>query len=79
MDLIRKILGRRHASSPAAAAILFRIPEGQGSERVDVRDPTALAQWSATLNVAPERLIRAVIVVGDRLQDVQHHLAMPDA
>jgi hypothetical protein len=46
----------------------------QSVERVDVRDPAALDAWCARLNVTPERLIRAVIVVGDKLPDVQHQL-----
>jgi len=54
--------------------IRFRAPARDALERVDVRDRASLDIWCARLDVSPERLIRAVIVIGDKLPDVQHHL-----
>jgi hypothetical protein len=70
-DLIFK---RRGEHKLYARPLLFRAPTAESIERVDVRDRAALRAWCARLNVSPERLIRAVIVVGDKLPEVQHYL-----
>jgi hypothetical protein len=64
----------RSSELDALEPIRFRAPALDGLERVDVRDRASLDIWCARLDVSPERLIRAVIVVGDKLPDVQHHL-----
>jgi hypothetical protein len=77
MHFFTKIFSRRRLSKPGAPeAVRFRAPAAQSVERVDVRDRAALDEWCARLNIPPERLIRTVIVVGDKLPDVQHHLKM---
>jgi hypothetical protein len=68
---------RRSARADPIAG--FRFADRQDlprPERVNVRDETALRYWCARLDVTPERLITAVIVVGDSLPDVQHHLGL---
>ena len=42
--------------------------------RIDVWDAAVLLEWCKRLGTSPERLIAAVIVMGDQLADVQRHL-----
>jgi hypothetical protein len=72
VSLIFKCWRTRKFDAPLP--LLFRTPTAESIERVDVRDRAALQAWCARLNVTPERLIRAVIVAGDKLPDVQHYL-----
>jgi hypothetical protein len=65
---------QRNRKVDALRPLLFRTSTAESTERVDVRDQAALEAWSANLNVSPEHLIRAVIVVGDKVPDVQHYL-----
>jgi hypothetical protein len=44
------------------------------SSTIDVWDAAVLREWCSRLNTTPERLIAAVIVMGDQLRDVQRHL-----
>ncbi|HTJ65422.1 MAG TPA: DUF3606 domain-containing protein [Alphaproteobacteria bacterium] len=66
-------------SAKAGPISPFRFADKQDlprTERVNVRDEAALRYWCARLDVTPERLTTAVIVVGDRLSDVQHQLGL---
>ena len=58
---------------------LTRVRSQQGAgpsclSTIDVWDAAVLREWCSRLNTTPERLIAAVIVMGDQLRDVQRHL-----
>ena len=43
-------------------------------DRIDVKDPSALAQWAKKLDVSENQLREAVTVVGDTAADIEMHL-----
>ena len=47
---------------------------GVEPDRIDVKDPVALAQWAQKLNVTQNQLCEAVAAVGDVAADIEMHL-----
>ncbi len=50
-------------------------PSAQGENRINVKHPHELRDWSRNLGVPPERVKEAVQAVGDRASRVREYLA----
>lgn len=50
-------------------------PQSQGDERINVKQPHELRDWSKSLGVPPERLKEAVQAVGDKATRVREYLS----
>lgn len=47
---------------------------GQDRKRINVNEDYELRHWSARFGVSPESLKEAVLIVGDRADDVERYL-----